>query len=130
MRVGYLPLILFLILLALLPLVVGQLFTTALMKLRLEPSTAIILGGAINIPLKRIARNDTLVEDPLAILARLIHEDFYCNRRYAAATSLTAGGLAAQSVDILCQVCLPPSLTAPRARLAWCLDGFVTNSRE
>jgi uncharacterized membrane protein len=74
MRVGYLPLILFLILLALLPLVFGQLFTTALIKLRLEPSTAIllimgiILGGAINIPLKRIARNDALVEDPLAIL--------------------------------------------------------------
>jgi uncharacterized membrane protein len=43
------------------------------MKLRLDPSTAIflvigiILGGAINIPLKRIARNDTLVEDPPAI---------------------------------------------------------------
>ena len=28
------------------------------------------------------------------MLARIIHEDFYCNRRYAAATSLTAGGLA------------------------------------
>ena len=74
MRVGYLPLILFLILLALLPLVFGQLFTTALMKLRLDSSTAIllvigiILGGAINIPLKRIARSDALVEDPLAIL--------------------------------------------------------------
>jgi hypothetical protein len=74
----------------------------------------IILGGAINIPLKRIARNDALVEDPLAILARIIHEDFYCNRRDAATTSLAAGGLAAQSVDILCQVCLPPSrLLAP-----------------
>jgi uncharacterized membrane protein len=74
MRVGCLPLILFLILLALLPLVFGQLFTTALMKLRLEPSTAIllvmgiILGSGINLPLKRIPRNDTLVEDPLAIL--------------------------------------------------------------
>ena len=74
MRMGHLPLILFLILLALLPLVFGQLFTTALMKLRLEPLTAIllvigiILGGGINIPLKRIPRNDTLVEDPLAIL--------------------------------------------------------------
>lgn len=74
MRVGCLPLILFLILLALLPLVFGQLFTTALMKLRLDPSTAlllvmgIILGSSINIPLKRITRNDTLVEDPLAIL--------------------------------------------------------------
>jgi hypothetical protein len=57
MRVwGCLPLILFLILLALLPLVFGQLFATALMKLRLEPSTAIllvmgiILGGGINSP--------------------------------------------------------------------------------
>ena len=47
-------------------------------------------------------------------LARTIHEDFYCNRQYAAATSLTAGGLAAQSVNILFQVCLPPSrLHAP-----------------
>ena len=71
---GLLPLMLFLILLALLPLVFGQLFATALMKLRLEPLTAIllvmgiILGGGINIPLKRIARKNALVEDPLAIL--------------------------------------------------------------
>jgi uncharacterized membrane protein len=71
---GCLPLLLFLILLALLPLVFGQLFATALMKLRLEPSTAIlvvmgiILGSGINIPLKRIARNKALVEDPLAII--------------------------------------------------------------
>jgi uncharacterized protein (DUF1810 family) len=35
------------------------------------------------------------------VLARNIREDFYCNRRYAATTSLTAGGLAAQSVNIL-----------------------------
>lgn len=71
---GSLPLLLFLILLALLPLVFGQLFVAAMMKLRLGPMTAIflvmgiILGGGINIPLKRIARNETLVEDPLAIL--------------------------------------------------------------
>ncbi|HMF86326.1 MAG TPA: hypothetical protein VK598_08240, partial [Nitrospiraceae bacterium] len=44
-----------------------------------------------------------------AILARIIHEDFYCNRRYAAATSLMADGLAAQSVNIRLRVCLPPS---------------------
>jgi len=37
-------------------------------------------------------------------LARINHEDFYCNRRAAAATSLTVGGLAAQSVNILFQV--------------------------
>jgi uncharacterized membrane protein len=66
--------VLFLILLALLPLAFGQLFATALMKLRLEPSTAIflvmgiILGSGINLPLKRIPRNDALVQDPLAIL--------------------------------------------------------------
>jgi GNAT superfamily N-acetyltransferase len=45
--------------------------------------------------------------------ARIIHEDFYCNHRYVAATGLTAGGFA-----------------APRTRLAWRLGGFVTNSRE
>ena len=50
----------------------------------------------------------------MSCLARIIHEDFYCNRRYAATTSLTAGGLAAQSVNILFQVCLLPSrLRAP-----------------
>jgi len=49
-------------------------------------------------------------------LARIIHEGFYCNRRYVAATSLTTGGLAARSVNLLFQVCLPPS----RARL-WSL---------
>ena len=47
-------------------------------------------------------------------LARIIHEGFYCTRRYAATTSLTAGGLVAQSVTILFQVCLLPScLRAP-----------------
>ncbi|HSF68661.1 MAG TPA: hypothetical protein VLA67_14665 [Nitrospiraceae bacterium] len=37
----------------------------------------------------------------LISLAHIIHEDFYCNRRYAATTSLTAGVLAARSVNIL-----------------------------
>ena len=50
-------------------------------------------------------------------IARIIHEDFYCNRRYAAATRLTAGGLAAQSVNILFQVCfLPSRIRAPVSR--------------
>ena len=46
------------------------------------------------------------------ILARIIHERFYCNRRYAAVTSLAAsfarpaGGLAPRNLDILFQVCL------------------------
>ena len=34
-------------------------------------------------------------------LTPIIHEDFYYNRRYAATTSLTAGGPAARSVNIL-----------------------------
>ena len=38
-------------------------------------------------------------------LARIIHERFYYNRGYAAAT----GRLAARSLDILFQVCLTPS---------------------
>ena len=48
------------------------------------------------------------------LLARIIYEGFYCTSRYAAVTGLTAGGLAAQSVNILVQVCLLPSrLRAP-----------------
>jgi hypothetical protein len=42
-------------------------------------------------------------------LARIIHERFCCNRVFAAATSLTAGVLAAQSFDVLFQVRLSPS---------------------
>ena len=50
--------------------------------------------------------------------ARIIHEDFYCNHRYAAATSLTAGGLAAWSVNILSEdASLPRGSTHP-SRLA------------
>ena len=45
--------------------------------------------------------------DPFRNLARIIHEGFYYNRRYVAATSLTAGGLVAQLVNILFQVCFP-----------------------
>ena len=69
--------------------------------------------------------------------ARIIHEDFNCNRRYENQNSLrysffapgsykgrstsqarwrrtwTAGGLTAQSVNILFQVCLPPSWARP-----------------
>ena len=106
-------------------------------------------------------------------LARIIHEGFYCNRRYqkseliavfflrariiqraldlasAVATHLTAGGLAAQSVNMLLGTgaLLPgdcprlsssgtgplqtaePVPSAPRARLAWRLSGFVATSR-
>src|SRR5438034_5117963 len=59
------------------------------------------------------------------MLARIIHECFYCNRAYVAAT----GGLAAQSVDVL-QKSTPSSLAAPSARFACRLRGFVTNHHE
>ena len=99
MRVwGFLPLMLFLILLVLLPLVFGQLFATALMKLRLEPSTAIllvmgiILGSGINIPLKRIARNDTLVEDQLAILGLTGRWPWFQRVRQETVIAVNVGG--------------------------------------
>ena len=43
-------------------------------------------------------------------LARIIHEGFYCNRRYVAATSLTAGGLAARSTYCFKYASLPRGL--------------------
>ncbi len=47
-------------------------------------------------------------------LARIIHERFCCNRGFAAATSLSAGGLAARSVDILFKdAFLPHGSTRP-----------------
>jgi uncharacterized membrane protein len=58
---GLLPFLFFLVLLVLLPFVFGQLFTAALIKLKLDPSTALLvvigifLGSPINIPVKRIS---------------------------------------------------------------------------
>jgi hypothetical protein len=40
------------------------------------------------------------------------------------------GGRARHSVDQHTVSSMPPSLAAPRARLAWRLGGYVTNSRE
>jgi len=40
------------------------------------------------------------------------------------------GGRARRSVSQHTVLSMPPSFTAPRARLAWHLGGFVTNSRE
>ncbi len=70
---GCFPLILFLLLLILLPVVFGHLFTAALVKLKLDPATAVLLvlaimiGGAVNVPVKRIARTETLLADPFAV---------------------------------------------------------------
>ena len=70
---GILPLLLFLLLVAMLPLVFGHLFTSALVKLHLEPVSALLvvigifMGSAINIPVKRISRTESVLADPLAV---------------------------------------------------------------
>jgi uncharacterized membrane protein len=62
-----------LLLLVLFPLVFGQLMVAALIKLHLTQSAAIdiviaiILGGLINIPVKRIVRHDSVSSNPLAV---------------------------------------------------------------
>ena len=70
---GCLPLLLFLLLLALLPVVFGELFSTALIKLRLTPHAAlwvilgILIGSGINIPVRRLARDEDVPEDSFAL---------------------------------------------------------------
>jgi uncharacterized membrane protein len=68
-----LPLLLFLVLLAMLPFVFGHLFTMALIKLKLDPTIALIIvigifvGSPVNIPVKRIPRTEPMPADPLAV---------------------------------------------------------------
>ena len=70
---GCLPFLLFVVLLALLPFVFGELFSTALMKLRLNPHAAllvilgILIGSGINIPVRRLPRTEDVVDHPLAL---------------------------------------------------------------
>lgn len=69
----FLPLLLFFLLVAMLPLVFGHLFAAALIKLKLEPTTALLVvfgifvGSVINIPVKRISRTESVLVDPLAV---------------------------------------------------------------
>jgi uncharacterized membrane protein len=70
---GMLPLLFFLALAVMLPFVFGQLFTAALIKLKLDPTTALLvvigifLGSPINIPVNRMSREESVVSDPLAV---------------------------------------------------------------
>jgi len=70
---SWLTLLLFIILLAMLPFVFGQLFTAALIKLKLDPTVALLVvigifaGSAINIPVKRVPRTESMLADPLAV---------------------------------------------------------------
>ena len=63
----------FLVLLILMPLLFGELMTVSLVKLNLSPgvalllTVAIIFGGAINVPVKRIEHYQTVTRHPLAI---------------------------------------------------------------
>ena len=63
-----------------------------------------------------------------SLVARIIHEGFYCNRRHAAATGLAAGftrpsGRARHSGPQHTVSSMPRALVPPRARLAWRLRG-------
>jgi uncharacterized membrane protein len=68
-----LPLLIFFVLVVLLPFVFGQLFTSALIKLKLDPATALLivlgifLGSPINIPVKRIPRMESVPVDLFAV---------------------------------------------------------------
>jgi len=70
---GLLPLFIFFVLLVMLPFVFSQLFTSALIKLKLEPTTALLvvigifLGSSMNIPVKRITRPESVPVDPLTV---------------------------------------------------------------
>lgn len=68
-----LSLLLFFVLLMMLPFVFGQVFASALVKLTLDPTMAllgvigVVLGSPINIPVKRISRTESVPADPFAV---------------------------------------------------------------
>jgi len=68
-----LRLLLFFVLLVMLPFVFGQVFASALVKLKLDPTMALLvvigifLGSPINIPVKRISRTESVPADPSAV---------------------------------------------------------------
>ena len=69
---GCLPLALFFLLVAFLPFMFAQVFLIAMVKLRLTPEiglwviTGIFLGSMINIPIKRIVRDEEFLGDPFS----------------------------------------------------------------
>lgn len=69
----FLPLLLFFLLVVMLPLFFGHLFTAALIKLKLEPTAALLVvigifvGSPINIPVKRMSRTESVLVDQLAV---------------------------------------------------------------
>lgn len=76
-RLGCLPILLFLLLLFLLPLMFAEFMGLALVKLRLDPSLAMIvivgifLGSVINIPITRIVRQEEIIPHPYPLFGFL-----------------------------------------------------------
>jgi len=87
-----------LFLLIIFPLLFGEVMAHALVKLHLSPSTAlalfvgIIVGGLINIPVRRIPRSDTIEAHPLAAFG--VSERFPALRRARSETivAINVGG--------------------------------------
>ncbi len=67
--------------------------------------------------------------DPLHVAEQRVPPPIrYCDKPAYGVRGMQAGGLAAQSVNVLTST--PPSLAAPRARLATRLGDFATNRHE
>ena len=73
---GCLPIGLVVFLVVLLPFLFAQVFLTAMVKLRLTPEVGLLvvigifLGSVINIPIKRVKRNEEFLVDPLSAFGR------------------------------------------------------------
>jgi uncharacterized membrane protein len=73
MRLGCLPLAVALVLMLVLPWVFADMMRTALLKLQIAPEIAtlivagILMGSLINVPVKRIAREELMPVDPFAL---------------------------------------------------------------
>jgi uncharacterized membrane protein len=73
-RLGCVPILIFLVLLFLFPFLFGQVMISALVKLHIDPNTALILvvgmflGSAVNFPIKRIVRHEEMAVQPPALL--------------------------------------------------------------
>jgi hypothetical protein len=73
MRLGYLPLAVALVLMLILPWVFADMMRTALLKLQIASQIAtfivagILIGSLINVPVKRIEREELVPVDPFAL---------------------------------------------------------------
>jgi uncharacterized membrane protein len=72
-RLGCLSLVVAMVLMAILPLIFADVMRTALLKLQIDPRIAtliiagILIGSLINVPVKRIEREELVPVDPFAL---------------------------------------------------------------